>query len=652
MLKPDSNPTAEIHEEAAGHPDSLNNESSRERNTEGQSGQGPTGNGQGAEDRTRDVGTGEDRFGDDRSGDAQPSEDAAQAACEPIELVQGLPVAVVREKLNIGLRMQDTGSRLLAFYLVEMEGRRLYQDTGHSSAVHYAECRLGMERRRSRELLAVGRKLLELPRMDEAFCRGDISWTQVVMMTRVVSPEHEEAWLTLARKSTCRELALEVRSSRPGSKPRDPEDRKGLAEIRFPISAQVSGLAFQKWELAKKQLSEERGAPISDAECMEILASLLLSTEEDGSLPGRKRARSSLFRLVVRQESAEDPGASDGSGSSGDPGDSAPRASLETEDGPIPLDRVTLECIQCDAEAINDDGQYLEKDSKTDPALRARVLTRDGHRCRSCRSRYELMAHHIVPRAKGGKTRAFNLITLCMRCHGLVHAKLLILVGKNQARVRFVDREGRALHDKGEPLPPSVLTRLDRRRAYDALGEPMGQALSRSLATRLAKGPDNAVTSSGSESPSGSEAPREILTREDIPDHVDSHWWCEHTRLTGQGKNSYFRFEPGFAVESPPTHYLLAQDRRDPDMDDASPTSDLAHRRAPWPIRIGHPAAEPESSQTAPPDACLAGSLHGSEAGSQKTAFERRWDRHQSVGPSDPRGSASPVASDSSARLG
>ena len=573
------------------------------------------------------------RTGRPQASEGPSREEAARMACAPIDLVQGLPVAVVREKLNIGVRMQDTGSRLLAFYLVEMEGRRLYQDTGHSSAVHYAESRLGMEPRRSRELLAVGKKLLELPRMDEAFCRGEISWTQVVMLTRVVSPEHEEAWLLRARESSCRELALEVKRTRPGGKPRDPEDRKGLAEIRFPISAQVSGLAFQKWELAKKQLGEERGTPISDAECMEILASLLLSTEEDGSLPGRKRARSSLFRLVVRQESPANQGELE------DSAGSLPRASLETEEGLVPLDRPTLECIRCDAESMSDDGEHLEMDSKTSAALRERVLTRDGHRCRSCQSRFELMVHHIQPRSKLGRTQASNMITVCMRCHGLVHADLLILLGKDQASVRFVDREGHALHDKGAPLPPSVLTRLDRRRAYDALGEPMGQALSRSLARRLAKtgrtaheenhgqnlADDPSATTSDDPSTDTlqitSSPSRKWVTAEDIPAEADVYWWRKHSHLFHPTKGGRFRFEPGFVVESPKTPYLLSQDRSQdrshPDTKDSARMPRLALERAPWLIRIGHPAAETSASQAAP--------SHPSLPDSEKTAFERRF---------------------------
>jgi 5-methylcytosine-specific restriction endonuclease McrA len=51
-------------------------------------------------------------------------------------------------------------------------------------------------------------------------------------------------------------------------------------------------------------------------------------------------------------------------------------------------------------------------------ALRALVLSRDGHRCRRCGARGQLEVDHIEPVSRGG--RAFdpgNLQALCIPCH-------------------------------------------------------------------------------------------------------------------------------------------------------------------------------------------------------------------------------------------
>ena len=82
----------------------------------------------------------------------------ARKALEEAGLVEGLGAAEVARRLETGSRLSDTGQRMLAFYLFEMERGRLYQVTGHSSTAFYAEARLGLERRRTRELVATVRK--------------------------------------------------------------------------------------------------------------------------------------------------------------------------------------------------------------------------------------------------------------------------------------------------------------------------------------------------------------------------------------------------------------------------------------------------------------------------------------------------------------
>jgi hypothetical protein len=72
------------------------------------------------------------------------------------------------------------------------------------------------------------------------------------------------------------------------------------------------------------------------------------------------------------------------------------------------------------------------------------------------------MVHHVVFRSNGGRTRAANLVTLCARCHALVHEGLLVLEGDHAERIRFLDAHGGALHDPGGRVPASALIRLSR----------------------------------------------------------------------------------------------------------------------------------------------------------------------------------------------
>jgi 5-methylcytosine-specific restriction endonuclease McrA len=53
--------------------------------------------------------------------------------------------------------------------------------------------------------------------------------------------------------------------------------------------------------------------------------------------------------------------------------------------------------------------------------LREQVLRRDGWRCQSCGSKFNLEVHHKEFRGQGGDDSEENLITLCAQCHSLIH---------------------------------------------------------------------------------------------------------------------------------------------------------------------------------------------------------------------------------------
>lgn len=88
------------------------------------------------------------------------------------------------------------------------------------------------------------------------------------------------------------------------------------------------------------------------------------------------------------------------------------------------------------------DGQSLERDRlRLGPELRRwrrAVLKRDRHRCRRCRSRENLHAHHVLGWADYPELRFVlaNGLTLCHDCHSQVH-------GRQIGRPRPKSREAR-----------------------------------------------------------------------------------------------------------------------------------------------------------------------------------------------------------------
>jgi hypothetical protein len=77
---------------------------------------------------------------------------------------------------------------------------------------------------------------------------------------------------------------------------------------------------------------------------------------------------------------------------------------------------------------------------------RCAVYARDGHRCLACGATEKLSLDHVVPRSRGGSSRATNLITLCISCNSSRGSKTvaawrpeLVLVVRRQTR-RKLDR--------------------------------------------------------------------------------------------------------------------------------------------------------------------------------------------------------------------
>src|SRR5262245_45302768 len=88
------------------------------------------------------------------------------------DLIQGLGAKEIDRELRLADLQSDVGTRRLAFYLADMEKRGICQLLGYATATVYAVQRLEMGRRHVQQLIAAGRALEELPKIDAAFCEG------------------------------------------------------------------------------------------------------------------------------------------------------------------------------------------------------------------------------------------------------------------------------------------------------------------------------------------------------------------------------------------------------------------------------------------------------------------------------------------------
>ncbi|HGY90644.1 MAG TPA: hypothetical protein ENK43_05665 [Planctomycetes bacterium] len=145
------------------------------------------------------------------------------------------------------------------------------------------------------------------------------------------------------------------------------------------------------------------------------------------------------------------------------------------------------------------------------PALRRRILARDGHSCRDCSTmRTGLRVQPIGWRSKDGPTTPKDLTVLCGRCHALVREGLLTVEGEAPPALTFQRQDGKE----------------------DASG-------------------DGTVTLVVDPPRRGAAAPRKsavAMTFEALPQEVDAAWWRRHQRLLNWNvRRGVFLLEEGVA---------------------------------------------------------------------------------------------------------
>jgi hypothetical protein len=306
-----------------------------------------------------------------------------QPVSPPFLLREGLsPQELERALLSVH-RESDVGQRALAFYLADMDCRRIYQLWGYSSASQFAEGRLDMARRTARELIRVGKGLRNLPILDQSFCDGELSWTKVRLLLRIVDEETELGWVAVASKLSVRELERRIVRSRKGD-PADQQNAKAIAEVTFRVNAKVGALTLATLEKAREKAAALLGEEITDDALLATLAGAFLSTRQ----PGEDRIGNAVFHVSFTA-------------------DSTGAVEVETQDGPVPLGPATAAMVICDAGVARachsappktvTFGQHVP----TPDGHRRTVRARDRHRCSACRINVEIHLHHLRIRSQG-----------------------------------------------------------------------------------------------------------------------------------------------------------------------------------------------------------------------------------------------------------
>ena len=128
----------------------------------------------------------------------------------PLDSPKKCPDALAAEITALAGHLNAAQYRFLKL-LDEFDRGQGWVGSGARSLAHWLEWKCGLGGLAAREKVRVARALRELPLIDAAFGRGEISYSKVRAMTRAAAPENEEELLNIARYGTAAHMERLVR---------------------------------------------------------------------------------------------------------------------------------------------------------------------------------------------------------------------------------------------------------------------------------------------------------------------------------------------------------------------------------------------------------------------------------------------------------
>lgn len=362
---------------------------------------------------------------------------------------KGCSAQEAHRALMCALGAMRQAERCSVLWFDEISRRRLYRELGHATIHQYAASALGFSPARTSQYLRLAAALARLPRLRHAVATGGLSWTKARELVKVATPATQQRWLRAAQNTSRAELERQIAAIRGPARRRSGRLTRAaeLAAPQLPLPAsdaamaappagetvcgvhlQFSPLQRARYEALVEQVRRARLVPPGHGREELILAALeALSAaapprdsraddDDDGVLGGgerraggdddtgraRRHAGRAPYQIVVQRC------------------DRCGGSAVATTLGPRALAGATAAAVECDAVRENRAGQRRQV---IPPAVRRRVLARDGYRCRApgCAHTRFLEVHHLRPRALGGGNDLDNLITLCSSCHRFRH---------------------------------------------------------------------------------------------------------------------------------------------------------------------------------------------------------------------------------------
>jgi hypothetical protein len=161
---------------------------------------------------------------------------------------------------------------------------------GLGSFFEYAERFAGLTPRQTEERLRVAAAFEVLPGLEAALAGGTLHFSAVRELSRVASPETEQAWIEAAAGRTIREVEEMTAGHQPGDGPADPPRPEAR---RHRITVEVSGETYATFREAQARLSRDHGERISEEEMLLLMSRTVLG--------GPAEAGTSSYQIQMTQ---------------------------------------------------------------------------------------------------------------------------------------------------------------------------------------------------------------------------------------------------------------------------------------------------------------------------------------------------------------
>jgi hypothetical protein len=315
-------------------------------------------------------------------------------------------------------------------YLLEAEDLHVFKRLGYRTMVDYMVGELDWTKHAANERLRVSRELLGLPKLAAAYSAGEVCFSKVRELTRVVTPETEEAFLVETGGKNSHQVAKMVSGLKRGDQPDAVPDP---ALVKRRMGFELHGEALGLLAARRAALAAVLGRAPTDDEFIIALCTTARDPVENeviahpdgptGDRRGKRKApppRAQQLILTCKQCACSE---------------------LVVDGEGLALDEKTVERLTCDVELLGDaDSDHRTRvSSKIPAALRRNVFARDKFCCvvPGCTASRFLDVHHILHREHGGKHSMANLCLLCFHHHKAHHDGKLVIEGTAPHKLVF-----------------------------------------------------------------------------------------------------------------------------------------------------------------------------------------------------------------------